>query len=70
MAKAVQDHVRISVGGVCRILSLRWLPLCPLLLWYRELWAAWAKGDLRGQSQTIKDSGTGWGRRARFRADG
>lgn len=38
-------------------------------LWYRKLWAAWAKGGPRGLSQTVKDSGTGWGRRAGFRAD-
>lgn len=59
----------MPVGGVSRILSLRWLPLSPLLLCIRELWAAWAKGGPRGLSQTI-DNGTGWGRRARFRADG
>lgn len=29
MAKAGQDHVRIPVDGVRRILSLRWLPLSP-----------------------------------------
>lgn len=39
-------------------------------LWYKELWAAWAKGGPRGLSQTVNDSGTGWGRRAGFQADG
>lgn len=59
MAKAVQDHVRIPVGGVRRILSLRWLPLSPLLLWYRELWAAWAKGARGARARLLKTAGLG-----------